>query len=116
MGGKATNDGRSLQRGVVEAITGIIGGIIFNAVLASSAQQKLIPTEMVLLLTLGGLLSSLVLMFSLKTTGVVFTLGWIAGALILKDLLSPIDFVVYIVAPIAALVIRGVWLFKESNG
>jgi len=105
----------SFQRGLREAVTGIIGGILINVILAGFAKDGLIPSYLVISFTVAGFLGSVVLMFSFKTTGVVFTLGWIIGALMLKDLLGPIDFVVYLVAPIAALVIRVVALFKGSN-
>ena len=105
----------SFQRGLGEAATGILGGILFNAILAGFAKDGLIPSYLVISFTVAGFLGSVVLMFSFKTTGVIFTLGWIVGALMLKDLLGPIDFVIYLVAPIAALVIRGVALFRGSN-
>lgn len=102
----------SFQRGLGEAVTGIIGGILFNTILAGFAKDGLIPSYLVISFTVAGFLGSVVLMFSFKTTGVIFTLGWIVGALMLKDLLGPIDFVIYLVAPTAALVIRAVAFFK----
>ena len=69
---------------------------------------------MVFLFTFVGFLGAIALMFSFRTAGLIFTLGWIAGAWLLKDMLSPFDFVVYFVAPIVALVARVVLFFKRN--
>jgi hypothetical protein len=105
----------SFQRGFSEAVTGIIGGILINVILAGFAKDGLIPSYLVVSFTVAGFLGSIALLFFFKTAGIIFTLGWIVGALMLKDLLGPIDFVVYLVAPIAALVIRAIAFFKGSN-
>jgi len=102
----------SFQRGLEQAVAGVIGGILINAILAGFAKDGLIPSHLVISFTVAGFLGSVLLMFSFKTTGVVFTLGWIFGAFMLKDLFGPIDFIVYLVAPIAALIVRAVAFFK----
>ena len=104
----------SFQKGMGEAVTGIVGSIILSAILTSFAKDGLIPSHMVFWITAAGFLGVLVLMFSFKTAGFIFTIGWIVGALLLKDMLTPSDFVVYLVAPIAALVVR-VGLFFKRN-
>ncbi len=105
----------SFQRGMKEAIAGIIGGIIIYALLTESAKDGLIPSNYVILFTIAGFLSSILLMFSFATTGIIFTLGWIFGAFLLKDILGTFDFVVYLVAPIVALIIRAYFYFKENH-
>jgi hypothetical protein len=104
----------SFQRGVAEAVTGIVGSIILSAILSSFAEEGLIPSYMVFWITAAGFLGAIVLMFSFSTTGVFFTLGWIVGALLLKDVLGTFDFIVYLVAPIVALVVRGVLFLRRS--
>jgi len=96
----------SFQKGISEAVTGIVGSIIFSILLSSLAEDGLIPSNMVFLFALAGLIGVVVLMFSFATTGILFTLGWIMGAWLLKDMLGTFEFIVYIVAPILALVIR----------
>ena len=105
----------SFQRGFSEAAVGIIGGIVISTLLAGFKEEELIPSYLVIWFTIAGFIGSVVLMFSFQTAGFIFTLGWIVGALMLKDLLAPIDFIVYLGAPITALVIRVVILFKGSN-
>ena len=104
-----------LQRGFGEVATGIIASIIISAVLSGFAEDGLIPSHMVFLFTFGGFLGAIALMFSFAKSGVIFTIGWIVGAFLLKDMLTTPDFVVYLVAPIVALVIRGFSFFKNFN-
>ncbi len=105
----------AFQKGFGEVATGIIASIIISAVLSGFAKDGLIPSNMVFLFTFGGFLGAIVLMFSFTTSGVIFTIGWIVGAFLLKDMLTNFNFIVYLVAPIVALVIRGVLFFKNSN-
>jgi len=102
------------RKGFSEVAIGIIASIFINAVLSGFAEDGLIPSHMVFLFTFCGFLGAIVLMFSFVTSGVIFTIGWIVGALLLKDLLATFDFVVYLVAPILALVIRGVLFFRKE--
>jgi len=88
------------QKGFGEVATGIFGGIIISALLSGFAKDGLIPSNMVFLFTFVGFLGSIALMLSFQTAGVIFTLGWIVGAWLLKDMLTPFDFVVYLGAPI----------------
>ncbi len=105
----------NFQKGFGEVTTGIIASIVISAVLSGFAKDGLIPSNMVFLFTFGGFLGAIALMLSFATSGVVFTIGWIVGAFLLKDLLTTFDFIVYLVAPIVALVVRGVLFFKNSN-
>ena len=102
------------QKGFSEVAIGIISGIIISALLSGFAEDGLIPSNIVFLFTFAGFIGAIALMFSFRTAGFIFTLGWIVGAWLLKDMLSPFDFVVYLVAPIVALVVRVVLFFKRS--
>lgn len=103
------------KKGFGEVTTGIIASIIFSAILSGFAKDGLIPSYMVFLFTFVGFLGAIALMFNFTTSGVIFTIGWIIGAFLLKDMLTTFNFIVYLVAPIVALLIRGVTFFKEQN-
>ncbi len=105
----------ALPKGMNEALVGIIASIILSTFLSSFAEDGLIPSNMVFLITAAGFLCAILLVFSFSTSGIVFTIGWILGALLLKDMLTTFNFIVYLVAPIAALAIRGVLAFRNSN-
>ena len=104
----------SFQRGISEAVTGIVGSIIFGIILSSFAEDGLIPSNMVFLFSFAGFISSIGLMYSFKTAGALFILGWVFGAWFLKDMLSTFDFVVYFIAPILALGIRIVLFIRRT--
>ncbi|MDD5039156.1 MAG: hypothetical protein PHN78_07565 [Dehalococcoidales bacterium] len=104
-----------LDRGIQEAIWGIIGGIIISALLSAFAKDGLIPSSMVFLFTITGFLAAIVTMSSFQTAGIIFTLGWILGAWMMKGLLSPFDFIVYLIAPFVTLAIRLARLIKSRK-
>ena len=104
-----------IKQGIFEAVWGIIGGILISTLLRGFAEDGLIPSNMVILFTIAGFLAAIVMMFSFQTAGIIFTIGWILGAFMLKDLLTPFDFIVYLVAPIVTLGIRAILFFRSSN-
>jgi uncharacterized membrane protein YeaQ/YmgE (transglycosylase-associated protein family) len=106
---------RSLQWGLAEVFAGTIGAIVISAVLDGFEEDNLIPSSMVFLFTVIGFAGSVVTLFSFWKTGIIFTLGWIFGAFLLKDVLSPLDFIVYLVAPITALVIRAIVFIRRRS-
>ena len=101
------------RQGFQEVIVGIIGGIIFSAILGAFAQDETIPSGTVLLFTLIGLVGTIATINSYRTSGFIFNLGWIAGAWILKDALDTTSFLVYFIAPIVVMIIRIVILIKN---
>ena len=102
-----------LRKGFAEVVIGISGAIIISAILSGFTEDGLIPSYMVYLFTICGFLGAIALMFSFKTAGVIFTIGWIVGAWLLKDMLTTFDFIVYFVAPVIALALRGIFFFKN---
>jgi hypothetical protein len=78
--------------------------------LAAFKQSNFIPSDIVIMFTIVGFIGSIATLFTIWKAGIIFTLGWIIGAFLLKDLLSTGDFIIYIVAPIMSLIIRGIAL------
>ena len=101
-------------RGFQEVAAGIIGGIVFSAILAAFAQDGAIPTGMVLLFTLVGILGTVSTIKSYRKSGFVFNLGWIIGAWLLKDVMGTTAFLVYFITPIAVMVVRIAVFFRNS--
>jgi hypothetical protein len=83
-----------IEDGFKQVVIGIISAIIFNAILGTFAKDGSIPSGFVFGFTVVGIVGSILTIFSFQATGVVFTLGWIFGAWILKDTLAPFDFIV----------------------
>ena len=105
----------SFQKGFVEAVVGIVGAAIISALLAGLAEDGLIPSYVAVAFSIVGFLGSIALFFTFRVSGIVFTLGWIVGAVMLRDLLGPAEFIGYLVSPIAALIIGVVLLVKASS-
>jgi hypothetical protein len=105
---------KEFHSGIVEVIVGLIGGIVFSAVLQSFKESNLIPSNMVYLFTFIGIASSLVTLFSFWKTGIIFTLGWIFGAFLLRDALTTVDFIIYFVVPLITLIIRGIIFVRNQ--
>ncbi len=97
---------KKFRRGIREIVVGLLGGLLFSAVLSFFTRSGLIPSNLVIWFTVIGLISSLITIFSFQTAGIVFTFGWILGAWLLKNLMSNTDFLVYFWAPVATLVFR----------
>jgi hypothetical protein len=104
-----------MKKGLIEVMISIIGGIITSVLLQAFKQDNLIPSGYFWLFTIVGFIGSFVLILSYLKAGLSFMVGWIIGALILKSILSTFDFIVYVITPIAALVIRGIIAIKKSQ-
>src|SRR5271157_1762958 len=105
---------KKLNKGIKEIIVGLSGGLIFSAVLNFFKQSGVIPSNLVIWFTVIGLVSSIITIFSFQTAGIIFTLGWILGAWLLKGFMSNTDFLVYFWAPVATLIFRA-WIFLRKK-
>jgi hypothetical protein len=105
---------KKLNKGIKEIIVGLVGGLIFSAVLSFFQQSGIIPQNLVIWFTVIGLVSSIITIYSFQTAGVIFTLGWILGAWLLKNFMSNTDFLVYFWAPVATLVFRAYVVIRRT--
>ena len=105
---------KKLRKGIKEIIAGLVGGLLFSAVLNFFKQSGVIPSNLVIWFTVIGLVSSIITIFSFQTAGVIFTLGWILGAWLLKNFMSNTDFLVYFWAPVATLVFRAYVVIRRT--
>jgi len=112
---KGTPQVKQFNKGLQQVIIGIVSGILFNIILSAFKKSGILPSNVVIWFTVVGLVGSIVTMFSFKTAGVIFTLGWILGAWLLKSILEPFDFLVYFWAPIFILGIRTLFYVKKST-
>ena len=101
------------QRGLQQSMLGVIGGIVVAAIIKSLVEDGLVPTYFVLLFVLVGIAGNIATTNNYRLSGTVYTIGWLIGGLILKDVLEPVDFIIYIAAPIVILVLR-VWQFTKK--
>ena len=105
---------QDFKQGLVEAIVGIIGAIVFSAIITQFKQDETIPQNYIWIFTLIGLAGTISTIFIFKTAGFLFNIGWIIGAWILKDAMDTGMFMLFFIAPIVVLVLRIIFLFKSS--
>jgi hypothetical protein len=104
-----------LPNGFTEVVVSIIGGIISSAFLQALKQGNLIPPSYFWLFSVIGFVGTLTLLTSYMKAGVGFLIGWLIGEYLLKSILSTGDIFIYVVTPIAALIIRGIMALKKSS-
>ena len=104
---------KKFQIGLQEAMYGIIGGIFISALLMALAKDGLVPTYFVWLFILVGLAANIATFRNLQFAGTVYTIGWLLGGLLLKDILGTTDFILYIAVPIGILCFR-IWQLIKS--
>ena len=103
-----------LQRGLQQAMLGIICGIAVAAIMKAFVDDGLVPTYFVWLFILFGILGNIATINNHRLAGTIYTIGWLVGGLLLKDVLDTVSFIVYIVVPAVILALR-VWQFINSN-
>ena len=102
-----------VQSGIAEVIISVVGGIAVSSILQAFKQDNLIPTSYFWIFTVLGFAGSIALIVSYMKAGIGFMIGWIIGAFLLKDILSTGDFVIYLISPIAALLVRALLALKK---
>lgn len=96
-------------RGLRGAFIGIVVGFAVTAIVDTFAKDGLIPQVFVPLI---GIII-VIYTFSIKPYfSTLYTIGWLVGSLLIRDLLGPLDIFLNIVVPIIILVIRFGLLIK----
>lgn len=103
------------EEGLIGAIVGIVGAIIFSSIASSFAQDEKLK-DSIWIFTAIGLASTISTIFIFKTAGFLFNIGWIIGAWLLKDAVDTSTFLIFFIAPIVILILRIFFLVKNSNG
>jgi hypothetical protein len=102
------------EKGLKEAIGGIIGGVVQGVLLVSFSENGLIPAYVSWGFVLVGFVANIATVNSLKLAGVTYTIGWLAGSWLLRSMLSPVDFIVNIVAPLIFFAVK-VWYWVKNG-
>ena len=103
-----------VQRGLAEAITGIVLGIILMTTVNAFAQDGTLPKYFVVLFGLFSFVANIVTLNYLRFAGLSYSIGWLIGAWLVISLLSPIDIVFNIVGPIIIIILR-IWFWIKSE-
>lgn len=100
---------KNAKRGLVAAVTGILIGIGLAAVVTWLVQNGSLPEYWAWLFVFIGVIGNLATLKHMRRGAVFYTIGWLAGAILLRDLLEPLEFALSILAPAGILALR-VWL------
>jgi hypothetical protein len=103
------------KQGIVEVLSGLIGGIIYSAFLAAVIKDKTIPGDLFWILPLISLAGTVSTIFVLKAAGFMFNLGCIFGALILMKAMDTGTFLLYFGVPLVVLIVRIFVLIKSNT-
>ena len=102
-----------LQKGLAEAVIGIVMGFLLITIVHAFAKDGLIPEYFVWLFGLFSIIANVATVNSFRYAGLLYTIGWLLGSLLLRDLLGPADIVFNIVGPIVILILR-VWFWIKD--
>lgn len=102
------------KRGIKKAFAEIIGGIVITPIINAFATTGLLPIFLVVLINVIG---TIVLIFSMRSWGFFFALGWLVGFYIFfsSGLLQPLDIFLYLVLPVTFLVVRVYYWIKIAS-
>lgn len=103
-----------IQKGMAEAITGAVLGILLITIVNSFAQDGTLPKYSVWLFGLFSIVANLATLNSFRYAGALYSIGWLIGSWLVISLLSPIDIVFNIAGPIIILILRGWFWIKEE--
>ena len=83
-------------------------GILLFYILGYLVNKELIPSYSLTIFGIFNILSNLISIISMRSWGIFYTIGWLAGSLIFKEmgLLDTTDFILNIIVPIAILALR----------
>lgn len=103
-----------IQKGLVEAITGIVLGIILMTTVNAFAQDGALPKYFVWLFGLLSFVANIVTLNNLRFAGLLYSIGWLIGSWLVISLLSPIDIAFNVVGPIIIIILR-IWFWIKSE-
>jgi hypothetical protein len=97
---------KKIKTGFLQAILSVISGIIITTILGFLVARDTIPGYSLLIFTVFNLILNIIALKKMRSWGMYYTLGWLAGTLLLRSQLSTADFVLNIIFPVLILVSR----------
>ncbi len=94
---------------MVASVTGTFFGLGLTAGVTWLVQNGVVPDYWTWIFIAVGVIGNLATLKYMRRGAVFYTFGWLFGAILLRDLLEPLDFALNIVAPAGVLALR-VWL------
>lgn len=101
----------------MEAVVGIMSGAVLTVVVESFAKDGLIPSYACWGFLMIGIVANVATINVLQVAGVAYTMGWLAGAWLLRSMLGPVDFAFNVAGPVLILALKGwYWIERARDG
>ncbi len=104
---------KKAKKGLVASVTGIFIGLGLTAGVTWLVQNGAIPDYWTWIFVAVGVIGNLATLKYMRHGAVFYTFGWLFGAILLRDLLEPLEFALSIVAPAGVLALR-MWLWVRK--
>jgi hypothetical protein len=99
---------KKFRVGLKQVIIEIILGFLTPVILKLPVYTGLVPKETIIWIDLIIVVLNIIMIFSMRSWGIIYTLGWLLGSFVFMELglLDTLSILLYIAAPIALLALR----------
>ena len=105
----------NLQKGVTESLVGIVLGLLLITIVEDFASNGVLPGYSVLLCALFNIVLNIATINSFRYVGLLYTIGWLVGSLMLREMLGPAEIVLNVGGPIVIIILRAWFWYKKST-
>ena len=103
-----------IQEGLVGGVVGGVMGFLLITMVNSFAEDGLIPGCSVWLFGLFSIIASIVTLNSFRFLGLLYTIGWLLGSLLIIDILGPVGIAFNIAGPAIIIILRLYFWIKSA--
>jgi hypothetical protein len=107
---------KKFKFGLKQIILEVVTGLLTTLVLRILANQGWLPDKVLLCINIILIIGNILLIKKIWSWGVFYTIGWLIGSFIFFEigLFETWDIILYLILPIAALIIRVTLALKRS--
>jgi hypothetical protein len=104
-----------LQKGIAGAVTGVVLGIFLTSTIDALAKDGTLPGYFVWSFGLMNIILNIATINALRYAGMLYTIGWLIGSLIMRDVLGPLGIAFNIAGPALIIIARAYFWFKSLS-
>jgi hypothetical protein len=97
---------KRIKKGFIQAIVSIITGILLTWVITFLVNKTVIPGYSIIIFTTLSLIANIISINKMGRWGLFYTIGWLVGTLLFKEMLSTTSFILNVIFPVLILIIR----------
>jgi hypothetical protein len=105
-----------IKFGIRQIVIEVLSGILTTFILMWLADQGWLPDNVALIINIILIVMNIVLIKSMLSWGVFYTVGWLIGSFIFLEfgMLQTWDILLYIILPIAVIIVRLIIAIKRG--